>query len=40
MAEEGAASTELAHRRQAIQRFIDTLWIEDGLAANTTLSVP
>ena len=30
------ATSELARSRQAIQRFADTLWIEDGLAANTT----
>ena len=37
MAESAAsAARELAHSRQAIQRFADTLWIEDGLAANTT----
>src|SRR4051812_25055068 len=37
MAEAAAgAASGLAHSRQAIQRFTDTLWIEDGLAVNTT----
>jgi integrase/recombinase XerD len=36
MSEPAPAADALAASRQSIARFVETLWIEDGLAANTT----